>query len=59
MLNSLREQARSHISIEISLKILRWSRNTAMDIQQIVMLAELAANRMMDNLELPKSAPHR
>jgi len=39
MLNSLREQARSHISIEISLKILRWSRNTAMDIQQIVMLA--------------------
>ena len=34
-------------------------RNTAMAIQQIVMLAELAANRMMDNLELPKSTPHR
>ena len=34
-------------------------RNTAMAIQQIVMLAELAANRMMDNLELPKPTPHR
>ena len=34
-------------------------RHTAMAIQQIVMLAELAANRMMDNLELPKPEPHR
>jgi hypothetical protein len=34
-------------------------RNTAMAIQQIVMLAELAANRMMDNLERPKPAQHR
>ena len=34
-------------------------RNTAMAIQQIVMLAELAANRMLDNLEIPKAAPHR
>ncbi|MGW8464837.1 DUF6124 family protein [Pseudomonas sp. CLCA07] len=34
-------------------------RNTAMAIQQIVMLAELAANRMLDNLELPKTTPHR
>jgi hypothetical protein len=29
----------------------------AMAIQQIVMLAELAVNRMLDNVELPKS-PH-
>ncbi|MGW8463912.1 DUF6124 family protein [Pseudomonas sp. CLCA07] len=34
-------------------------RNTAMAIQQIVMLAELAVNRMLDNLEIPKPAPHR
>ncbi|MGL6241847.1 DUF6124 family protein [Pseudomonas sp.] len=32
-------------------------RHTAMAIQQIVMLAELAANRMLDNVEVPKSAP--
>ncbi|PWK31804.1 hypothetical protein C7534_12264 [Pseudomonas sp. OV226] len=32
-------------------------RHTAMAIQQIVMLAELAVNRMLDNVELPKS-PH-
>jgi hypothetical protein len=29
-------------------------RHTAMAIQQIIMLAELAANRMMDNVEVPK-----
>jgi hypothetical protein len=34
-------------------------RHTAMAIQQIIMLAELAANRMMDNLEIPKPTPHR
>ncbi|SDN39351.1 hypothetical protein SAMN04489798_0186 [Pseudomonas arsenicoxydans] len=34
-------------------------RHTAMAIQQIVMLAELAVNRMLDNVELPKPAPHR
>jgi hypothetical protein len=33
-------------------------RHTAMAIQQIVMLAELAVNRMLDNVELPKPAPH-
>jgi hypothetical protein len=33
-------------------------RNTAMAIQQIVMLAELAVNRMLDNLNVPKPAPH-
>ncbi|MHC8392768.1 DUF6124 family protein [Pseudomonas sp. LB3P93] len=30
----------------------------AMAIQQIVMLAELAVNRMLDNVVVPKSAPH-
>jgi hypothetical protein len=34
-------------------------RNTAMAIQQIVMLAELAVNRMLDNINTPKPAPHR
>jgi hypothetical protein len=29
-----------------------------MAIQQIVMLAELAVNRMLDNLNVPKPAPH-
>jgi hypothetical protein len=29
-----------------------------MAIQQIVMLAELAANRMLDNVAVPKPAPH-
>jgi len=29
-------------------------RHTAMAIQQIIMLAELAANRMLDNVEVPK-----
>ncbi|MBB3243668.1 hypothetical protein FHW68_005245 [Pseudomonas sp. Tn43] len=33
-------------------------RHTAMAIQQIVMLAELAVNRMLDNLNVPKPAPH-
>ncbi|WP_223516267.1 DUF6124 family protein [Pseudomonas sp. GL-B-19] len=33
-------------------------RHTAMAIQQIVMLAELAVNRMLDNFELPKTSPH-
>jgi len=31
-------------------------RHTAMAIQQIIMLAELAVNRMLDNVELPKQA---
>ena len=31
----------------------------AMAIQQIVMLAELAVNRMLDNFELPKTSPAR
>jgi len=34
-------------------------RHTAMAIQQIVMLAELAVNRMLDNVEAPRSSPHR
>ncbi len=34
-------------------------RHTAMAIQQIVMLAELAVNRILDNFELPKTSPHR
>jgi hypothetical protein len=34
-------------------------RHTAMAIQQIVMLAELAVNRMLDNVEVPRSSPHR
>jgi hypothetical protein len=29
-----------------------------MAIQQIVMLAELAVNRMLDNVGVPKPAPH-
>jgi hypothetical protein len=29
-----------------------------MAIQQIVMLAELAVNRMLDNVAVPKSTPH-
>ena len=33
-------------------------RHTAMAIQQIVMLAELAVNRMLDNVAIPKPAPH-
>ncbi|MGF6225732.1 DUF6124 family protein [Pseudomonas frederiksbergensis] len=33
-------------------------RHTAMAIQQIVMLAELAVNRMLDNVGVPKPAPH-
>ena len=33
-------------------------RHKAMAIQQIVMLAELAANRMLDNVAVPKPAPH-
>lgn len=32
-------------------------RHTAMAIQQIVMLAELAVNRMLDNVEVPKASP--
>jgi hypothetical protein len=32
-------------------------RHTAMAIQQIVMLAELAVNRMLDNVAIPKPAP--
>jgi hypothetical protein len=32
-------------------------RHTAMAIQQIVMLAELAVNRMLDNVEVPRSSP--
>jgi len=31
-------------------------RHTAMAIQQIVMLAELAVNRMLDNVEVPRSS---
>ena len=34
-------------------------RHMAMAIQQIVMLAELAVNRMLDNFELPKTSPAR
>ncbi|MNG38214.1 hypothetical protein D3C84_1258300 [compost metagenome] len=34
-------------------------RHTAMAIQQIVMLAELAVNRMLDNVAVPKPALHR
>ena len=34
-------------------------RHTAMAIQQIVMLAELAVNRMLDNVAVPNAAPHR
>ena len=34
-------------------------RHTAMAIQQIVMLAELAVNRMLDSVEAPRSSPHR
>ena len=34
-------------------------RHTAMAIQQIVMLAELAVNRMLDNVELSKPALNR
>jgi hypothetical protein len=33
-------------------------RHTAMAIQQIVMLAELAVNRMLDNVAVPKPSPH-
>jgi hypothetical protein len=33
-------------------------RHTAMAIQQIVMLAELAVNRMLDNVAIPKPALH-
>jgi len=33
-------------------------RHTAMAIQQIVMLAELAVNRMLDNVAVPKLQPH-
>ena len=33
-------------------------RHTAMAIQQIVMLAELTVNRMLDNIALPKPSPH-
>ncbi|WLG89394.1 DUF6124 family protein [Pseudomonas cucumis] len=33
-------------------------RHTVMAIQQIVMLAELAVNRMLDNVAIPKPAPH-
>ncbi|MGF6397573.1 hypothetical protein ABH905_001239 [Pseudomonas frederiksbergensis] len=33
-------------------------RHTAMAIQQIIMLAELAVNRMLDNVGVPKPAPH-
>ncbi|WLG45005.1 DUF6124 family protein [Pseudomonas sp. FP1740] len=33
-------------------------RHTAMAIQQIVMLAELAVNRMLDNVGASKTAPH-
>nr|WP_161599670.1 hypothetical protein [Pseudomonas arsenicoxydans] len=38
---------------------LAFHRHKAMAIKQIVMLAEQAANRMMDNLELPKPTTHR
>ncbi|MCO8309795.1 DUF6124 family protein [Pseudomonas mandelii] len=33
-------------------------RHAVMAIQQIVMLAELAVNRMLDNVNIPKPAPH-
>ena len=33
-------------------------RHTAMAIQQIVMLAELAVNRMLNNVAISKPAPH-
>ena len=32
-------------------------RHTAMAIQQIVMLAELAVNRMLENVQVPRSTP--
>jgi hypothetical protein len=35
------------------------NRHTAMAIQQIVMLAELAVNRMLDNIDVPNPATHR
>ena len=33
-------------------------RRTILAIQQIIMLAELAVNRVLDNHEIPQSAPH-
>ncbi|WP_460148068.1 DUF6124 family protein [Pseudomonas sp. S2_A02] len=33
-------------------------RHTILAIQQAIMLAELAVNRMLDNVDVPKPAPH-
>jgi hypothetical protein len=33
-------------------------RRTILAIQQIIMLAELAVNRVLDNHEIPQSPPH-
>ncbi|WP_367374238.1 DUF6124 family protein [Pseudomonas lini] len=33
-------------------------RNTMLGIQQVIMLAELAVNRVLDNVDIPKPAPH-
>jgi hypothetical protein len=32
-------------------------RSTVLALQQVIMLGELAVNRMLDNLEIPKAAP--
>ncbi|EJN28471.1 hypothetical protein PMI36_00291 [Pseudomonas sp. GM79] len=33
-------------------------RHTLLAIQQVIMLAELAVNRVLDNVDVPKPAPH-
>ncbi|MEB0224205.1 DUF6124 family protein [Pseudomonas sp. 10S4] len=33
-------------------------RHTAMGLQQLIMLAELAVNRMLDNVDIQKPSPH-
>lgn len=33
-------------------------RHTILAIQQVIMLAELAVNRVLDNVDIPKPAPH-
>ncbi|CAH0312804.1 hypothetical protein SRABI123_05029 [Pseudomonas sp. Bi123] len=33
-------------------------RYTILAIQQVIMLAELAVNRVLDNVDVPKTAPH-
>jgi hypothetical protein len=33
-------------------------RRTILAIQQIIMLAELAVNRVLDNVDIPQPAPH-